>query len=61
MRRGKLAYGKAVARERLEDLAPRAVRQRGEHGIERIVRILNHKVKYQSERTACQALRRMGG
>jgi len=44
MRRGELAYGKAVARERLQDMAPRAVRQRGEHGIEIVVRILNHTV-----------------
>jgi hypothetical protein len=44
MRRGELAYSKVVARERLQDMAPRAVRQRGEHGIEVLVRILNHKV-----------------
>ena len=44
MRRGELAYGKTVARERLQDVAPRAVRQRGEHGVELVVRILNHKV-----------------
>ena len=44
MRRGELTYGKVVARERLQDMAPRTVRQRSEHGIELVVRILNHKV-----------------
>ena len=44
MRRSELAYGKHVTRERLQDMAPGAVRQRGEHGIEIVVRILNHSV-----------------
>ena len=44
MRRGKLTYGQAVARERLQDMAPRAIGKRGEQSVEVVVRILNHKV-----------------
>ena len=44
MGRGELAYGKAVTRKRLQDLAPRAVGQRRENCVEVAVRILNHKV-----------------
>ena len=48
VRGGELAHREAVAAQRLEDLARRPIGERGEQRIELVVRILNHKVKYQA-------------
>lgn len=46
MRRGELADRQAAAVQRLDDAPARAIRQRGEYGVQGLVLILNHMVQY---------------
>ena len=57
MRLRQLGHSQAALTEGLQDVAPRRIRQRGEHAVEHRLLILNHKVKYQP---ACPAVSRCG-